>query len=80
MLFRSNQSLYDFWFYITNFSRYPREIYRGRLGDPLQFTFTYLIPILIVVNVPARLLAKPFDAEKHATLLKTVGHLPPADR
>ncbi len=58
-----NQSLYDFWFYITNFSRYPREIYRGELGDPLQFTFTYVIPILIVVNVPARLLAKPFDAE-----------------
>ena len=23
-----NQTLYDFWFYITNFSRYPMEIYR----------------------------------------------------
>ena len=27
-----NRSLYDFWFYITNFSRYPMEIYNGRLG------------------------------------------------
>ena len=27
-----NQSLYDFWFYITNFSRYPMEIYHGPLG------------------------------------------------
>ena len=25
-----NRSLYDFWFYITNFSRYPMEIYDGR--------------------------------------------------
>ena len=23
-----NQTLYDFWFYITNFSRYPMEIYQ----------------------------------------------------
>ena len=32
-----NQTLYDFWFYITNFSRYPMEIYRGTVGTPLQF-------------------------------------------
>lgn len=28
-----NQSLYDFWFYITNFSRYPMEILSRRLGN-----------------------------------------------
>ncbi|MEM7517908.1 MAG: ABC-2 family transporter protein, partial [Planctomycetota bacterium] len=56
-----NQTLYDFWFYITNFSRYPMEIYRGSfLGDGLRLTFTYLLPILVVINVPARVLAKPF--------------------
>jgi ABC-2 type transport system permease protein len=54
-----NQSLYDFWFYITNFSRYPMEIYSGTFGGPLQFVFTFLVPILVVVNVPARLMAKP---------------------
>jgi ABC-2 type transport system permease protein len=54
-----NQTLYDFWFYITNFSRYPMEIYAGRLGSPLRWTFTYLVPVLVVVNVPARLLALP---------------------
>ncbi len=54
-----NQSLYNFWFYITNFSRYPMEIYRGPLGTPLRHFFTYLIPVLVVINVPARLLAKP---------------------
>jgi ABC-2 type transport system permease protein len=54
-----NQSLYDFWFYITNFSRYPREIYSGKWGRPLQWSFTFLIPVLVVVNVPARLIAQP---------------------
>jgi ABC-2 type transport system permease protein len=54
-----NQTLYDFWFYITNFSRYPMEIYRGTWGSPLQWFFTFIIPVLVVVNVPARLLAQP---------------------
>ena len=56
-----NQSLYDFWFYITNFSRYPMEIYEGTFGSPLRFVFTYLIPILVVINVPAATLAKPLS-------------------
>jgi ABC-2 type transport system permease protein len=54
-----NRSLYDFWFYITNFSRYPMEIYDGRWGRPLRWTFTFLIPVLIVVNVPAQIIARP---------------------
>jgi ABC-2 type transport system permease protein len=54
-----NQSLYDFWFYITNFSRYPMEIYEGTYGRPLRWLFTFIIPVLIVVNVPAQTLAQP---------------------
>lgn len=54
-----NQTLYDFWFYITNFSRYPMEIYTRGWGLPLYFLFTYVIPVLIVVNVPARIMAQP---------------------
>ena len=54
-----NQSLYDFWFYITNFSRYPMEIYDGPYGTPLRHVFTFVVPILVVINVPARMMAKP---------------------
>ena len=54
-----NQTLYDFWFYITNFSRYPSEIYETGWGLPLWGIFTFAIPVLVVVNVPARLLAQP---------------------
>src|SRR5262245_32823818 len=37
-----NRSLYDFWFYITNFSRYPMEIYSGVWGSPLQWICTFI--------------------------------------
>ena len=57
-----NRSLYDFWFYITNFSRYPMEIYSGRFGTPLRLAFTYLLPVLVVVNVPARIIALPVSS------------------
>jgi ABC-2 type transport system permease protein len=56
-----NQTLLNFWFYITNFSRYPMEIYETGPGYVLLYGFTYFIPVLVAVNVPARLLAKPFD-------------------
>jgi ABC-2 type transport system permease protein len=58
-----NQSLYDFWFYLTNFSRYPMEIYEGPYGTPLRRVFTFVVPILVVINVPAAIMAKPLTAE-----------------
>jgi ABC-2 type transport system permease protein len=58
-----NQTLYDFWFYITNFSRYPMEIYRVGLWTYMQVFFTFVIPVLLVINVPARLLAQPLSAQ-----------------
>ncbi len=65
-----NQSLYDFWFYITNFSRYPMEIYGGSfLGHALRGVFTWVIPILVVINVPARIMAKPLTTEGAGLIL-----------
>jgi len=58
-----NQTLYDFWFYITNFSRYPMEIYEGTWGSPLRWAFTYMVPVLVVVNVPARVMVQPLRGE-----------------
>jgi ABC-2 type transport system permease protein len=53
-----NMTLLDFWFYLTTFSRYPMEIYKGAFGTPLRLAFTFIIPVLVVVNVPARLLVR----------------------
>lgn len=75
-----NQTLYDFWFYITNFSRYPMEIYSRGWGFPLWLVFTFVIPVLVVVNVPARLLAQPLTPRANwewplagFTLVATIG-------
>ncbi len=55
-----NQHLSHFWFYITNFYRYPMEIYqRSGIGWALWGTFVFVVPILVVSNVPARVLAQP---------------------
>lgn len=52
-----NQSVYEFWFYITVFGRYPSNIYRQRpVGHVIWFGFSFLIPILVVVTVPAQVL------------------------
>ena len=61
ILMGRNQSLYDFWFYLTNFSRYPAEIYSGPWGGPIRSLCTFVIPILLVVNVPARVIALPLE-------------------
>ena len=61
--FGRNQGLYDFWFYITVFARYPRSIYSGSpFGEVLCGTFSYVLPILLVVTVPARILVKPLES------------------
>lgn len=50
-----NRGLYEVWFYVTQFSRYPAEIYRGgMLGIALHFTLMFVLPILLAVNIPAR--------------------------
>jgi ABC-2 type transport system permease protein len=64
-----NVTLLDFWFYLTTFSRYPMEIYKGTWGTPLRMAFTFIIPVLVVVNVPARELVKPLLPETAADWL-----------
>lgn len=60
--FGRNQGLYDFWFYITIFAQYPRSIYDGHdasrleTGEMLQFAFSWIVPILLVVTVPAEVI------------------------
>jgi ABC-2 type transport system permease protein len=49
-----NQSLMEMWWLFTTLMRYPREIfYTTAWARPVGFIFTFLVPILLVVNVPA---------------------------
>ena len=74
VLFGRNQGLYDFWFYITVFARYPRSIYDGKsadtveAGEAIQFLFSYIIPILLVVTIPAQIIVGTLANWKFATI------------
>ncbi|MCE9553661.1 MAG: ABC-2 family transporter protein [Planctomycetes bacterium] len=75
-----NQSLQQFWFYITIFARYPMEIYDGPgksgpnlAGKTLWGLFTFVIPVLVAVNIPARLLAMPLSDQHWGLVLYALG-------
>jgi ABC-2 type transport system permease protein len=53
-----NQSLYELWWLFTSLMRYPREIWRGPWALPLGWFFTFIIPAMVVVSVPATVMAK----------------------
>lgn len=59
-----NQGLYDFWFYITIFGRYPRGFYDrpNALAQFIWFGFSYIVPILLVITVPASVLLDKLQA------------------
>ena len=56
-----NQSLYELWWLFTSLMRYPKEIFRGSLGVPVGWFFMFIIPVLLVTNVPARTMVKVFE-------------------
>ncbi len=64
-----NQSLYELWWLFTSLMRYPREIFRGPLGSPVGKFFTFVIPVLLVTNVPARTMVKVFEPAMAAYML-----------
>jgi ABC-2 type transport system permease protein len=56
-----NQSLMEMWWLFSSLARYPREIFAGPWGYPLGFIFTFLIPILIAVNVPSNAMVRRLE-------------------
>jgi ABC-2 type transport system permease protein len=56
--FKRNQSLYEMWWLFTSLMRYPREVFSGPWAAPMGWFFTFIVPILLVVNVPASALLK----------------------
>jgi ABC-2 type transport system permease protein len=49
------QELYELWFYLLQFGNYPDDVYRGNVsGAGVRIVLTYVVPILLAINVPAR--------------------------
>jgi ABC-2 type transport system permease protein len=54
-----NQSLMEMWWLFTTLMRYPRELFHVQWADrvnwayPVGLFFTFVVPVLLVVSVPA---------------------------
>lgn len=59
--FTRNQSLFELWWLFTSLMRYPREIFAGGWAAPMGWFFSFVVPILLVINIPARVMVKLLD-------------------
>jgi ABC-2 type transport system permease protein len=53
-----NQSLMEMWWLFSSLARYPKEIFRGTWAEPVGVFFTFVLPILLVVNMPAEVMVR----------------------
>jgi ABC-2 type transport system permease protein len=56
--FVRNQSLYELWWLFSSLMRYPREIFTRTWAFPIGWVFTFVVPVMVVANVPARVMVK----------------------
>jgi ABC-2 type transport system permease protein len=56
-----NQSLMEMWWLFSSLARYPKEIFAGTWASPIGAFFTFFMPILLVVNVPADAMVRALD-------------------
>lgn len=53
-----SQGLVYGYYSLFNIGRYPEAVFRGAF----RFIFSWIIPVIVVANVPAKLLARGFEA------------------
>jgi ABC-2 type transport system permease protein len=59
-----NQSLMELWWLFSSLIRYPREIFQGASwGVPIGWVFTFLLPVMLVINVPAQVMLRTIEPE-----------------
>lgn len=57
--FMRNQSLFEMWWLFSTLMRYPREIFQGTIAYPAGLFFSFVVPIMLVTNVPASIMMRP---------------------
>lgn len=63
------------WFYATSLARYPAEIYRGFAGGALFFALVFVVPVLLVTNLPANFMVRSFEPAMAVYLLAAAAGL-----
>lgn len=68
-----NQSLMEMWWLFTSLARYPKEIFVNTWAEDVGRFFTYALPILLVVNIPASAMVRVIEPKMVIfTLVATV--------
>ena len=49
------------WFYMVSLARYPADIYRHFAGGTFWFALVFVIPLLMVSNLPANVMVRTFE-------------------
>jgi ABC-2 type transport system permease protein len=53
-----HEHIYELWFYVNVFARYPPDMFGGALGVPLRRFLTFVVPVMVAVAVPAEMLGR----------------------
>ena len=61
--FVRNQSLMELWWLFTTLMRYPRQIFDKTWALPIGMLFMFVIPVLLVVSMPASTMAKAIEPD-----------------
>jgi ABC-2 type transport system permease protein len=56
-----NQSLYELWWLFSSLMRYPREIFTGSFASPVGWFFSFVVPAMLIISVPADVMVRAFD-------------------
>jgi ABC-2 type transport system permease protein len=56
-----NQNLMEMWWIFLSLTRYPRSIFAGGWVKPFGWFFTFIVPAMIVVSVPAEMMVKTLE-------------------
>lgn len=58
-----NQSMMEMWWLLTSLMRYPREIFQVDWAAPIGWFFSFVVPIMLAVSVPASSMVKILTPE-----------------
>lgn len=59
-----NQNIMEMWWLFTSLMRYPRQVLTQTAWFyPIGWFFSFVVPVLLVVSVPAEVMAKPLKAD-----------------
>src|SRR5262249_23759420 len=53
-----NQSMMEMWWLLTSLMRYPREIFSPDWAMPIGWFFSFIVPIMLAVSMPASEMVK----------------------